>query len=113
GYVVLDRTRASRRFRADTPDYFVSPEAVWATVFRSSKGNILVLDPTSPPRSGRAGVIVPPHTIQARAAGKRRGAHSTRRGTANSLHVEVEQGARVVLIDGVSPGLSPPPPGVN
>jgi len=112
GYVALDRTRASRRFRLGPPDYFVAPESVWRTIFRSSKGNILVLDPSLPPLSGRPDVIIPPQTLEVRAIGKRQGEYSTNVG-ARSLHVYVTDNIRVAVSDGIAPGIAAPPDGVN
>ncbi|MEX2964716.1 ArnT family glycosyltransferase [Microbulbifer sp. TYP-18] len=49
GYVILDRNKYSYFAGKSIPLYFSTPETIWATIFRSSNGHVLVLDPSRSP----------------------------------------------------------------
>lgn len=113
GYVVLDRTRADVIFNNKTPRYFLAPTRVWETVFRSSNGRILVLDPLGSPSETRSLTILHPASLQVRRAGNSGGRHASTLTRDKTLHVQVSDGARVIVTDDAGPGLSAPRNGEN
>src|SRR5690606_38344993 len=108
GYVALDRTRAEFGFRLGMPRYFLSPESVWQTVFRSSNGRILVLDTARPAAAASIDVRVPPAALQVLRAGSASGSYTSSLTSRNTLLVQVEERARVVVADDAATGLRAP-----
>lgn len=113
GYVVFDRSRSERIFNRATPDYFRDPESTWETVFRSSNGRILVLDPAQRIPAVELTVGVPPTSLVLRdtvATDKGIRAEPVAGG---GLRVTVPEDGRAVLMDDTGRGLRPPPAGRN
>lgn len=111
GYVILDRTRSSLIIGKSTPLYFSAPEATWATVFRSSNGDVLVFDPTRSPtvndpvqvRASQLQVLKAPNSSDAYTAML----------SGEALSLNLGKGARVLVSDDAAHGLAAPVNDVN
>lgn len=113
GYVALDRTRSGVIYNRATPDYFLSPGTTWKTIFRSSHGRIIVLDPSSPPPVTSYHVRVPASSLQVRRTGSDAGDFSSVMTDDEMLDLKVAGDTRIVVVDDAANGVAPPPDGEN